>query len=181
MNDKGDTRVLHVTMGEGVVAKAPHIISSLGLGSCVAVALLDIKRQIGGLAHIMISNSPQMPEIQNTENTPFVINKSINTNQQYKSADPAITTLLKLLQAEGTERKNMIAKMAGGAQMFAEYKNSYRGIGEDNIIAIRDILKREEIPLTGEDVGGHRGRNVKLYLNSGKLIVTTFGKEDQII
>ena len=44
---------IQVTIGEGVVAETPHVITSLGLGSCVAVILYDAGRRTGGLAHVM--------------------------------------------------------------------------------------------------------------------------------
>jgi len=42
-------------------------------------------------------------------------------------------------------------------------------------------LRRERIPLIGEDVGGHHGRTVKFELNSGRLLVKAIGKTDREI
>jgi len=161
---KGEVRMrnkIAVRMGEGVVARAPHIISSLGLGSCVTVALYDTKRRIGGLAHIMLpdSNSP---------------NGRYTT---YQCADTAITALLEQMQSKGAILKDIVAKMVGGARMFSSYDGLNPGIGEQNIISIKHILNRQGIPLIAEDIGGHHGRNIEFHLDSGKLVIKAVGKE----
>jgi len=152
-------------MGEVAVAGAPSIISSLGLGSCVAVALYDTRRRIGGLAHIMLPGSA-----------------SFNGSQSPCGyADPAITALLKALRIKGAVRKDIVAKMVGGARMFSNYGDSSKGIGGQCIESIKDILKREQIPVIGEDTGGHHGRNIEFYLDTGRVVVSAIGKEDKEI
>lgn len=148
-------------MGNGVVTKAPHVISSLGLGSCVVVALYDTKRRVGGLAHIMLPESI-----------------SLNGNRSsYQCADTAIPALLKGLRRRGSRKDDIVAKMVGGAQMFSSYQGTDKGIGAENIRKIKRILKEERIPLKGEDIGGHHGRSVEFHLDSGKFIVVAIGKE----
>lgn len=49
-----DSPVFRIGMGEGIVAKEPCIISSVGIGSCVVVTLYDTQQCIGGMAHIML-------------------------------------------------------------------------------------------------------------------------------
>ena len=47
----------NVGIGEYRVARPPAVLVSLGLGSCVGVALYDPERKVGGLAHIMLPSS----------------------------------------------------------------------------------------------------------------------------
>lgn len=161
---KGEVRMrnkIAVRMGEGVVARAPHIIISLGLGSCVTVVLYDTKRRIGGLAHIMLPESDSL-------NGRYI---------PYQCADTAIAALLEQMQSKGAILRDIVAKMVGGAQMFSSYDGSSPCIGKQNIISIKDILKREGIPLIAEDTGGHHGRNIEFHLDSGKLVIKAVGKE----
>jgi len=147
------------------VVSAPYTISSVGLGSCVAVALYDTQRRIGGLAHIMLPGSA-----------------SLNGSQSScRYADPAITALVKALCRRGGVRKDIVAKMVGGARMFPDYGNSNQGIGEQCIESIKGILKREHIPVIGQDTGGRHGRNVEFYLDTGRVVVSAIGKEDKEI
>jgi len=154
---------IEVGMGRGVVERSPHIITSLGLGSCVVVTLYDTQRKIGGLAHIMLPDSV-----------------SVNGSRMpYKCAYTAIAELLKRLSRKGVAQRHVVAKIVGGARMFSDYGNGSTGIGEQNIGSLKDILRRERIPLVGEDTGGNYGRNVQFHLDSGKVIVSAIGKEDR--
>ena len=156
-------REIKVGMGEGAVTSTPHIISSTGIGSCVVTTLYDSRKQIGGLAHIMLPNS-----------------NGINGRRPpYHCADTAIAALLKRLQIKGAMRKNLVAKMVGGAQMFACSNSSSPGIGKQNITGIRQILDRERLPLIGEDTDGGYGRSIEFHLNSGKVIIRAVGREDR--
>lgn len=62
--------VIQVEMGEGVILKSPYIIKSVGLGSCVAVAVYDHELKIGGFAHIMFPESSLKPKLE------FIIQKT---------------------------------------------------------------------------------------------------------
>ena len=154
---------IKVGMGEGSVTSTPHIISSTGIGSCVVTTLYDPQKQVGGLAHIMLPDS-----------------NGINGRRPpYHCADTAIATLLKKLQIEGAVRENLVAKMIGGARMFAGSSDSSPGVGKQNITSIREILDRERLTLAGEDTGGGYGRSVEFCLDSGRVIIRAVGREDR--
>ena len=152
---------IEVCMGEGFVTSTPRVISSTGIGSCVVITLYDPQKQIGGLAHIMLPDS-------------IGIN---GRRPPYHCADTAINTLLKRLQIKGAVLDNLVAKMIGGARMFAGSNSSSPGIGKQNITSVRQILNREKLPLVGEDTGGGYGRSVEFDLDSGKVIVRAVGRE----
>lgn len=148
------------------MVKAPGVIMAEGLGSCVALALYDVKHGIGGMAHILLPSSSEYKSKKNVALSPYLC------------ADTAIEALLKELRSQsGTRLPNVIAKIVGGARMFPSYNGTEAGIGEQNIIAIRRILKKMFIPVAGEDVGGSHGRSAEFYVHSGKIIVTAIGKE----
>ena len=154
---------IEVGMGEGAITGTPYIISSTGIGSCVVVILYDSTKQVGGLAHIMLPDSVRV----------------IGRRPPYHCADTAIASLLNNLQTRGAVRENLVAKMVGGAQMFASSNGSGRGIGMQNIANIRLILDREKLPLVGEDTDGAYGRGVEFHLNSGRVIVSAVGRKDR--
>ena len=156
---------IQVAIGEGVVARPPHIISALGLGSCVAVTLYDTQRRIGGLAHIMLPDSARVN----------------GCHPSYQYAETAIAALLERLQSKGAIRQDIVAKAVGGARMFSCYEDVNTGIGEQNIMRVKRLLRSERIPLIGEDVGGHHGRSVEFHLDSGRVIVRAIGEEDREI
>ena len=152
-------------MGKGAVTRAPHIISSSGLGSCVVVTLYDTKQKLGGLAHIMLPDS-----------------SSLNGyHPLYRCADTAIATLIKELQTMRASPRDMVAKLVGGAKMFLSSDDFNPGIGEQNITSVKRILEQKRIPVIGENTGGNYGRNVEFHLDSGKVMVKAIGREDKEI
>ena len=174
-------------MGEGIIAEAPRVIVSQGIGSCVVVALYDTKLKVGGLAHIALPDSRMRSAgcgeqggrsgggaelLQKTTGT-------TGTVLSYQCADTAIAALLEGLGNRGSSRSNIVARMAGGARMFPSYSDTSTGIGEQNIVSIMRLLEKEHIPIMGLDVGGNHGRNVEFCLDSGRIIVTALEKEDK--
>jgi len=136
----------------------PGILTTLGLGSCVGVALYDVKTKIIGLSHFMLPSSSQSKSNSNIA----------------KFADTAIVKLLDDMIKLGASRETIQAKLAGGAQMFSFTNGSdIMRIGERNVISARQVLKELGIDIVAEDVGGNYGRTIELYSLTGKLLVKT--------
>jgi chemotaxis protein CheD len=157
--------IKEVHMGGGIIASSPDIIISQGLGSCVAVTFYDSRNKTGGLAHIMLPDS----------------SRHAPDNLPCHFADTAIAYLLEGLIRGPSEKKSLVAKIVGGAQMFSKPDNTNTGIGAQNIMAIKTLLRQEKIPLVGEDTGGCAGRSVEFHLEYGKLIVMKIGEESRSI
>ncbi len=161
---------IRVGIGKGAVAKAPGVIIAEGLGSCVALALYDVKHGLGGMAHILLPSSSEYKSGKTGVFSPYLY------------ADTAIDALLKELRYQnGTSLSNVVAKIIGGARMFPIYNDASTGIGEQNILQIRSLLKRNLISLIGEDIGGSHGRSVEFYLDSGRVVIKALEKEDREI
>lgn len=161
---------IRVGIGEGAVTKAPGVIIAEGLGSCVALALYDVKHGNGGMAHILL---PASSEHKGGKAGVF---------SPYLYADTAINALLKELRYQNKNSQHgIIAKIIGGARMFPVYNGASTGIGEQNVLQIRSLLERNQIPLIGEDVGGSYGRSAEFYLDSGRVVIKALEKEDREI
>ncbi|SES67984.1 chemotaxis protein CheD [Natronincola peptidivorans] len=152
--------IIKVGMADLKIVRFPQILTTLGLGSCVGIALYDQKEKIAGLAHIMLPDSKQIKN---------------NTNKA-KFADTAIEILLEELLKAGGSRNRIVAKIAGGAQMFSFGGNSdVMKIGYRNVIATKEILDGLKIPLIAEDTGGNHGRTIEVYTDTSMLLVKTIG------
>ena len=139
---------IKVGMADLNICKSPDMITTLGLGSCIGIALYDPVTKIGGLAHIMLPDSTQMRN---------------NTNIA-KFADTGIEELVKRMIAAGASKSRLVAKIAGGAKMFEVSGLSAIGnVGERNALASKAKLKQMGIPLKAEDTGLNYGRTVELY------------------
>lgn len=158
-----ENSIERIGMAQWFVGKAPGIITTIGLGSCVGVALYDPITKIGGMLHLMLSDS-----------TRFAYNENIN---RAKFADTGIRDMLDNMLELGANKGNIVAKIAGGAQMF-EIKegNDLLNIGDRNIEATKKTLQELEIVILGEDVGDTYGRTIELDLENGNLKVKTVNR-----
>lgn len=160
------SEVIKVGMADLNICKSPNIITTLGLGSCIGIALYDPVTKIGGLAHIMLPDSTQ---IRNNSNIA-------------KFADTGIEELVKRVVGAGASKSRLKAKIAGGAKMFEVSKLSDVGnIGERNAIASRLKLKELGIPLVAEETGLNYGRTVELHCETGEFYIKSVGKPLKII
>lgn len=160
------SEIIKVGMADLKVCKSPNGITTLGLGSCVGIALRDPNTKIGGLAHIML---PDSTAIRNNTNIP-------------KFADTGIEELVKQVVAAGAGRNKLVAKIAGGAQMFAfQNKSDLVRVGERNVEAVKKKLQQLKIPILAEDTGKSYGRTVVFYPETGDFIIRSVGKSEIVI
>lgn len=141
-------------------AYSPDKLITVGLGSCIGIALYDKPRNIGGLAHIMLPDS-----------TLFTM-----VNNPIKFADLAIPILLKKMESMGAFKRNIKAKIAGGASMFNfSDKSMIMDVGNRNSMAVKTVLEKLSIPVIGEDTGGNKGRTMIFDTSTGVVQIRTVG------
>lgn len=161
------SEMIKVGMADYNICKAPDAITTLGLGSCVGIALYDSIRKIAGLAHIML---PDSTLVRN------------NNNNIAKFADTGIDACIDMMVKKGASRIGLTAKIAGGAQMFAfGSNNDMLRIGERNVEATKKKLKELGIRILAEDTGKNYGRTIEFYPETGELLIKAVGKPKTII
>jgi chemotaxis protein CheD len=157
---------IKVGMADLNICIPPDVITTLGLGSCVGIAIRDPHSGIGGLAHIML---PDSQAIRNNSNIP-------------KFADTGIDDLVKKIVAKGGNRSRLVSKIAGGAQMFSNAANTDMvRIGERNVEASKKKLREMRIPILAEDCGLNFGRTVIFNPATGDFTIRSVGKPEKII
>lgn len=138
----------------------------MGLGSCVGVALYDPVSKVGGLAHVMLPDSTQIR----------------NNSNRAKFADTGIQDLVNLMVRAGANKGRLVAKIAGGAQMFAfNGQSDMVRIGARNVEASKLKLKQLGIRLLAEDTGLDYGRTVEFYTETGDFLIKSVGKAKKTI
>ncbi|MEW8957639.1 Chemoreceptor glutamine deamidase CheD [Moorella humiferrea] len=153
---------IKVGIAEWQVSRAPGRLLTLGLGSCVGIALYDPVARIGGLAHIMLPDSSQFQDRGN----------------RAKFADLAIPDMLEEMLRGGARRGRVVAKIAGGAQMFTSGDRhlSFLNIGQRNTAMVRQTLEKLDLPIVGADTGGNFGRTMIFELEDGEVYIRVIGK-----
>lgn len=160
------SEMIRVGMADLNICNAPNAITTLGLGSCVGIVLYDPIKKIAGLAHIMLPDSTKV---------------KMNENKA-KFADTGIDLLVQQLQQKGVSKRDLKAKIAGGAQMFAfRSNNDMLRIGERNVEATKEKLKQLGIQIVAEDTGYNYGRTIEFYPETCELLIKAVGKEKRII
>lgn len=158
-------------MGELAASATPgDELVSMGLGSCVGVALIDRDRDraVAGLAHVMLP----------TANAAY--------SAPAKFADRAVPALVALAERLGARLGRLEAVLAGGAQMFGGGASATdpatRPVGFDlglrNEAAVRAALDAAGIPVRAAATGGHRGRTVRVVVGEGRITVKEAGGEE---
>ncbi|MBP2029989.1 chemotaxis protein CheD [Methanohalophilus levihalophilus] len=149
-----DARLLDGEMSAGIgeykIGKNV-LLKAMGLGSCVGVALFDYSTGISGMAHVLL------PGASNDGKT--------------KHAENAIRAMRDEMIEQGAVKRRIVAKFAGGAQIFKHMSLEMLQIGDRNIKSVEETLKRERIEIVGQDTGGEIGRNVLFNAIDGSMII----------
>lgn len=157
--------MIKVGMADLNVCRYPDNLTTLGLGSCIGACIYDPVTRIIGMCHYML---PDSTLIRNNQNIA-------------KFGDTGIAETIARMERMGALRSRMVAKIAGGAQMFAVSSGSAASatmkVGEKNAEAAKVNLKKLGIRLIAEDTGLNYGRTIEFYSEDGTLLIKAVGKE----
>ena len=134
------------------------------LGSCIGICLHDPLLRLSSLVHIMLPS--------NAEGGKANI---------YKYADSGILEALNQMALRGGSRFRIVAKIAGGAKMFELSGGALGSIGQRNFESVRTVLRRENIRLVAEDVGGTIARTMSCDPATGQVFIRSYGQPEKIL
>jgi chemotaxis protein CheD len=153
-----------VRMGEIAVSSNPgELLLSIGLGSCIGLALVDQRRGIAGLAHVMLPEA--IP----------------GGGPVGKFADLAVPELIAQTTALGTTKTMLKAVLVGGAQMFSLGGSGALDIGVRNDAAVRAALAKERIAIVAAETGGSKGRTIRVTPGGAVLSKEAGGAEIELM
>ena len=132
------------------------------LGACVAVAIYDPKVRVGGLLHYILPES--------------ALNPKRALNNPYIFADTGIPLLFRSAYKLGAQKERIICRLAGAANVL-DPELIFR-LGPLNHLAATTILRKNNVPLTAEHVGGLAGMKLTLHLGTGRAVVSIPGGEE---
>lgn len=139
------TQTITVVQGGYAVSDNPAVVLSTVLGSCVAVCLFDPQTKVGGMNHFLLANSAK------------------GKSDDLKYGVNAMELLINRLLQAGAIRKNLQAKVFGGARMTA-HSNA---IGSVNAAFAKDFLEKEGIVQLASSLGGEQARRVQFVPTTG--------------
>ena len=141
-------------------------LTTIGLGSCVAIMLYDAVARVGGLAHVLLPSESMARDRSNPAKFPT----------------SAVALMLAEMTRLGADARRVSAKLVGGASMFASLMPAAGiNIGERNVAAARQALAERGVPIVAEDVGSDHGRSVYFRLQDGRVEVRSLKKGNRVI
>lgn len=147
-----------VRMGElAASAVAGDVLVSLGLGSCIGLAVLDRRVGVAGLAHVVLPDSG-----------------GHQRNGTWKFADFAVPELIDRVVKLGGRKGMLEAALVGGASMFAVSRSTLE-VGQRNEAAVRKQLAAARINVIAAETGGDRGRTIRVHVGSNLVTVREAG------
>ena len=135
------------------------------LGSCIGVALYDPMVKVGGLLHFMLPDSRIDP--LKAKKNPWMF------------ADTAIPLFFEEFYKFGGLKERMKVKIAGGSKILDE--SEFFSIGKRNYLSLRKILQLNNVPISGEDIGGQGNRTITLEISTGKVFVKISGNGVRVL
>lgn len=132
------------------------------LGSCIGICLYDPLLKLAAMIHIMLP-----------------LNMEAGRKNVFKYADSGLRETLNQMTIRGANKTRLVAKIAGGAKMFELSGGSLGNIGQRNIESVRMILKRENIRLLAEDVGGTVARTMSFDAATGAVTIRSYGRPEK--
>lgn len=136
------------------VATGHSRLVTIGLGSCVAIAIHDRAAKVGGLAHVLLPDAS--------------LGRAVENRARYASS--AVPLLLEEMRALGATGPH-VASLVGGAALFGPMLAFGGSVGARNVVAARVALTAARVPVLAEDVGGESGRTVSFDVFTGKVRV----------
>jgi chemotaxis protein CheD len=138
-----------VNIGQVAASAEPFELGTV-LGSCVAVCLYDPIRHLGGMNHILLPG------------------KSL-TGRCTRYGIHAMEILINDIMQLGGDRRKLVAKAFGGANVIQELKQT--PIGDNNVKFVREFLSTEKIPLVAQRLGGSNAVILQFRTDTGKARV----------
>lgn len=130
-----------------------------GLGAGVGVAIWDPASSLAALAHVILPTSG-----------------GPGADHPFNYADRAIPLMVAELVRLGADRSQLVARIAGGAQMLqSSGGDGIFDIGGRNVEQVRRELDRAGLNLAGEDVLGHQIRTMSVFPGNGRVTVQSAG------
>ncbi len=136
-------KTVNVHIGEVKIAKNGELLKAI-LGSCVGIGIIWKEKQICGLAHCLLPESPE---------------KTFEIGARF--VDQAIRSLVAMMKIRPEDVKSVDVVIVGGGNMTSPgATNASKLVGENNFsVALREA-KALGLHIVHSDGGGEAGRKI---------------------
>ena len=158
--------IITIHPGEYYTSKDDIYIATV-LGSCISVALYDIKQGFGGMNHFMLPKSNR--------------DEPLSSEDEGRFGNFAMELLINDMINKGSSKQSLRAKVFGGGNVLDAGNSQMNMTGINNINFALNYLKAENIPIIVNDTGGIFPR--KIYFNplTSKVYLKRIQKSGQSV
>ena len=152
-------QTLHVPQGTHAVSTDPEVVMTTVLGSCVATCLFDTEAGVGGMNHFLLPDGGDAA----ASGRVYGVN--------------LMELLINGLLRRGADRRRMIAKLFGGANVIVDNST----VGRRNAAFARTFLAEEGIRCTAHSLGGKSARRIRFWPTSGRVTQLMLDADPSVI
>jgi chemotaxis protein CheD len=142
------------------------MLITYALGSCLGIAVYDFNLKRAGLLHCMLPDSS--------------LDRNKAAGNPYMYVDSGMKVLLDNFYRNGSLKKNLVIRVAGGSSSKVNEEEDFFKIGHRNLVSLRKYLWNEGLMLKAHDVGGYGSRTVTLEVENGKMLIKAKGSIKQL-
>ena len=153
-----------VVVSDMKIGKNGDVLVTHALGSCLGLTVWDPVVRVGALLHAMLPLSK--------------INKEKAEANPFMFVDTGVPTVFRQLYDFGAQKNRLVVKAAGCGNPLG--KNEMFKIGERNHTLLKKLLWKNNVMLTAEDCGGTKSRTVYFDVTTGKVVISSGGKENEL-
>lgn len=158
--------IITIHPGEYCTSKEDIYIATV-LGSCISVALYDIKLGFGGMNHFMLPKSNR--------------DEPLSSEDEGRFGNYAMELLINDMINNGSFKQNLRAKVFGGGNVLDAGNSQMNMTGINNINFALNYLKEEGIPIIVNDTGGIFPRKIYFSPLTSKVYLKRIQKSGQSV
>jgi chemotaxis protein CheD len=157
-----NSTMVDVPTGTVRVRRGRYIISTGALGSCVAVAAVDPRLKIGGIAHVMLPG--KAPDSSRFD--------------RFRYAFDGITELLGRMISYGCRGADIEIGVAGGGNVLHRRDDT---ICDSNIASVTKIIGECGISISAQSLGGIRRRRVMVDVFTSTIYCSVGSSPENVL
>lgn len=147
-------KTINIATGEVKMGTAGDLLVSNGIGSCIVIIGINLKKEIGAVAHFMLPG--KAPENEKQSKT--------------KYAEDAMLKLLQELQIKENDARQYSVCLVGAGNVLQKQDDT---ICESNIQSIYALLDNLKTGISATSLGGNCRRSVSFDVETGEVFITT--------
>jgi len=143
-----------------VTRRTKDVLVTHALGSCLGLAAYDPEAGVAGLIHCLLPLARD--------------NDKVLLKNPFMYVNTGVAQMMRALFGRGATKENLILKAAGCGRMM-HISNQF-DTGANNLAALRRLLQINDMRLAAEDVGGTIPRTMRLFVDTGKVVISSCGR-----